>query len=42
MQEFSQKLCQETSKTLILSNLKQNKIVYKILKVNVKFINFAN
>ena len=41
IQEFLQKLCQGTLKTLILWNLTQNQRVYKILIVIVKFIQFC-
>ena len=40
-QEFLQKLCQGTHKTLILRSLTQNRRVYKIFKVIVKFIQFC-
>ena len=41
IQEILQKLYQRTPKTLILRNLTQNQRVYKILKVNVEFIQFC-
>ena len=41
IQEFLPKLCQGTTITLILRNLNQNQQVYKILKLNVKLVNFV-
>ena len=38
---FYSKLCQQTSKKLYLRNQIQNRGIYYILKVNVKFTNFT-
>ena len=41
IQEFLQNICQGTLKTSKLSNLIQNRRVYKILKINVIFSQFC-